>query len=74
MRAAASYRSARRNEVKRIRGVWRSSITPIYRPVSARGTSSVVGGTLYSAMRVPARTYKPNGAREVSRRLKQMAA
>ena len=74
MRAAGSYRASRRNEVKECRGVWKSAITPTYRPVSAHGTSSIVRGTLYTAMRAPARTYKPNGKREVARRLEQMAA
>jgi hypothetical protein len=36
-RPASTYRAARRNGIKAIRGVWRSSITPTYRPVPMYG-------------------------------------
>ena len=74
MRAGNSYRSARRNEVKAIRGVWKSSITPRYAPALPHGTSAkIIDGKRHPELRVAPRTYKPNGDREVARRIRQAA-
>ena len=82
-RKDTSYRAARRNTVKAERLVWgtasysdRHVNLPRYVPTQPKGTSSYISidGVRQPEVRMTRRTYKPNGAREMARRLEQMAA
>jgi hypothetical protein len=81
-RAASTYRAARRNKCKAEHLVWNSTDwltreveAPKYRPATARGSSAyrTFNGVVYPQKRLPPRTYKPNGEREVARRLARAA-
>lgn len=82
-RSASSYHAARRNQVIRIdNGVWGTAAhyqTPVlakYVPTEPKGTSAAVtmAGERNPGIRMIRRCYKPNGAREVARRLARIAA
>ena len=68
MRQSQTYRAARRNATKAARAMWRpmTKVTATYRPMPPRGTSA---DRQSPGSRLPARTYRPNGAREIARRL-----
>ena len=83
MRKSESYRSARRNNVKSEQLVWgtasysdRHVTLPRYVAAQPKGTSAYISndGVRRPEIRMTRRTYKPNGAHEVARRLKQMVA
>jgi len=68
-RQASSYRAARRNRVLRVEhGVWRGP-NARYVPMAPRGSSAARPPRPF---RLPPRTYRPNGEREIARRLRQV--
>lgn len=82
-RQANTYRAARRNEVLRVDGgVWgtaahyKAPVLAKYVPTEPKGTSAAVtmAGERNPGIRMIRRCYKPNGAREVVRRLARIAA
>lgn len=82
-RNSSTYRSARRNQVIRVDdGVWGSAshykapVLARYVPTEPKGTSAAVtmDGVRNPAIRMIRRCYKPNGDREVARRLARIAA
>jgi len=66
-RPASTYRAARRNQVKEIRGVWRPGEPPNYRPAGPKQTL----GLRFGRKEIRPLTYRPNGEREVARRKRQ---
>lgn len=66
---AATCRAARRNQVLRVEhGVWKGARAS-YVPAVPKGTSARrIYGKSFPNVRRPARTYKPNGLREIARR------
>ena len=82
-RKDTSYRAARRNTVKAEHIVWgtasysdRHVTLPRYVPTEPKGTSSYISndGVRRPEVRMTRRMYKPNGVREMTRRLFQAAA
>ena len=80
-RKDTSYRAARRNTVKAEHLVWGRDVglhlkLPRYVPTEPKGTSSYISndGVRRPEVRMTRRTYKPNGVREMTRRLFQVAS
>ena len=80
-RKDTSYRAPRRNTVKAEHIVWGRDASyyalhftlPRYVPTEPKGTSSYISndGVRRPEVRMTRRTYKPNGVREMTRRLFQ---